>query len=97
MKKEGLDAAVEQIMSDPKYAQQVYGGAEKALKPYKLRPGEWRLVAWFLRQDVKDSLGNVEGRDVQGLDFSAVRFKFLSRLPAFRKDVIANPSDPTTQ
>jgi len=91
---DGLDAAVEHIMRDPEYAQRVYEEPEDALRQYDLRPGEWRLVHWFLQQDVKDALGEATP-GVSTVDFSSVRYEFLGRLPSFRGDVIAGPSDPT--
>jgi hypothetical protein len=91
--KDNLDAAVEHIMGDPKYARQVYENPKEALKQHDLRSGEWRLVHWFLAQDVKDTFG--QSPAISSIDFSAVKYKFLGRLPSFRGDVIAGPSDPT--
>jgi hypothetical protein len=90
-RKDNLDAAVAHIMKDPKFAKQVYEKPQEALKEHQLRPGEWRLVQWFLKQDVKDTFGDRPAT----IDFSALKYTFLSRLPAFRGDVIAGPQDPT--
>ncbi|MGH2588242.1 MAG: hypothetical protein ACRDJE_25260, partial [Dehalococcoidia bacterium] len=62
MSDQAIDAAVEKILSDPVYAGEVYYNPEEALcSQFELEPGEWRSIAWSLRQDVEDSLGDVSG------------------------------------
>jgi hypothetical protein len=68
--------------------------AIRSMRSGSTRNRRMRLVHWFLQQDVKDALGEATP-GVSTVDFSSVRYEFLGRLPSFRGDVIAGPSDPT--
>jgi len=57
MSDQAIDAAVEKILGDQDYARLVYESPEEALKAeFDLAPGEWRSIAWCLREDVEGSL-----------------------------------------
>ena len=98
MSDEAVDAAVEKILSDQSYAQHVYMNPEEALaSQFNLEPGEWQSLAWGLRRDVEDSLGDTQGFTVEppAIDFSLVQFTHISRVPAVKGEWDRKAMGPT--
>ncbi|MGH2586361.1 MAG: hypothetical protein ACRDJE_15715 [Dehalococcoidia bacterium] len=88
MSDQGIDAAVEQILADQAYAKEVYQNPQQALTSrFDLDPPEWRSIAWALRKDVEDSIGDVSGHGPPTLNFGLVEFRTIRRVPALKGSI----------
>ena len=81
----GLEAAVEKILADPKYARKVLEAPEATLQSdFDLDAGEWRAIHWSLQQDV-----------IESIDFTKVKYKFVTQLPKFKGNIDRASAEPT--
>jgi hypothetical protein len=96
MSQQTVEAAIEKIVADPEYAAKVYQGAEEALtSQFDLAPGEWRAIEASLKQDVEDSLGDVQGHTLGRDRFASVSYVRLTALPAYHGSINPNAFGPT--
>jgi hypothetical protein len=90
-----VDAAVEKIISDSTFAQQVLTNPDQTLKAhFDLAPDEVMAISSALQSDVTNSLGEVLG--YTNIDFSAVQFTLLPQLASLKGSFPATVRIPPT-